>query len=216
MNAKFNTYLFLICLLSLSLTSAYQYRTCSHTSALDDLSDPMYNVNQLDSLYYFNPSYVTDGFDFPVGKPNAENYYLASKFGQRNHLGEDWNGRGGGNSDLGDPVYAVADGVITFSEEVCCGWGNVIRVIHKLDNNPELTYVESVYAHLDRIDVSAGQKVKRGDLVGTIGTANGTYLAHLHLEMRDFINMSLGPGYSEDRFGYLAPSDFINSNRPGR
>lgn len=208
------TFLIFLGILGLSLSAGYQYQDCTHSKPLTTLIQPIYNVNQLDSIFYFNPEFVSDGFDFPVGKPNAENYYLASKFGNRNHLGEDWNGKGGGNSDLGDPVYAIADGVITFSEEVCCGWGNVIRVIHRLDQDPNLKYVESVYAHLDRIDVSNGQKVKRGEIIGTIGTANGKYMAHLHLELRDFINMALGPGYSQDHFGYMDPSDFINLNRP--
>ena len=56
--------------------------------------------------------------------------------------------------------------------------------------------------------------IARGQQIGTIGTANGRYMAHLHLEMRDFINMSLGPGYSDDLYGYLDPSKFILENRP--
>ena len=46
---------------------------------------------------------VADGFDHPVGKPNAEGYYMARGF-LSYHPGEDWNGVKGGNSDLGAPV----------------------------------------------------------------------------------------------------------------
>jgi len=46
-------------------------------------------------------------FDFPVGKPDAKGYYNAQIFGKNNHLGDDWNGANGGNSDLGEPIYAV-------------------------------------------------------------------------------------------------------------
>ena len=166
-----------------------------------------------DSIFRGNPDFWTSGFDFPVGKPNAEGYVLTQQFGQNNHLGEDWNGIGGGNTDLGDPVYSIANGLVTFSRNVCCGWGNVIRVVHYQPNNPEMPYVESVYAHLNELKVLPGQLIERGQPIGSIGNADGTYLAHLHLELRNFINMSLGPGYSEDRFGYLVPSDYIRKNR---
>lgn len=167
-----------------------------------------------DSIFYFNQDFICDGFDYPVGKPNAENYYLARRFGEKNHLGEDWNGRGGGNTDLGDPVYAVADGLVTFSRNVCCGWGNVVRVVHLIPINRQYNYVESLYAHMHNLDVRPGQLIRRGDRIGTIGTADGAYTAHLHLEVRDFINMSLGPGYSDNQFGYVDPSQFISKNRP--
>ena len=166
-----------------------------------------------DSIFHFNPGYLTYGFDFPVGIPNAKNYYLASRFGQNNHLGEDWNGKGGGNTDLGDPVFSIGNGLVTKAEEFCCGWGNVVRVVHKLEGHPEFKYLESVYAHLDQIYVTEGQLLVKGQNLGTIGTANGKYLAHLHLELRDFLDMSMGPGYSEDWQGYLDPSYFIRNNR---
>ena len=41
---------------------------------------------------------VAAGFDFPVGPPDAQGYYDAQSFGRNRHLGEDWNGNGGGNS----------------------------------------------------------------------------------------------------------------------
>ena len=161
---------------------------------------------------YFD--FVSDGFDFPVGVPNAQNYYKAQNFGDNRHLGEDWNGRGGGNTDLGDPVYSVANGLVTFSKDVCCGWGKTVRIVHHLPNHPEFKYVESIYAHLHTMDITVGSLVKRGQRIGTIGNANGRYNAHLHLEMRNFINMSLGPGYGDDQYGYLVPTDFIRQNRP--
>lgn len=167
-----------------------------------------------DSIFRQNSAYISNGFDFPVGKPDAANYFKAQKFGQRLHLGEDWNGNGGGNTDLGDPVYTAGNGLVTFASDICCGWGNTVRVIHFTPDHPQYRYVESVYAHMHNINVNVGDLVERGQQVGTIGTAKGRYSAHLHFEMRDFINMSIGPGYSEDQFGYLAPTDFIEANRP--
>jgi murein DD-endopeptidase MepM/ murein hydrolase activator NlpD len=129
-------------------------------------------------------------------------------------LGEDWNGNGGGNTDLGDPVYATANGLVTFTEDVCCGWGNIVRIVHKLPNHSEYNFVESLYAHMHNINVKNGELVKRGQQIGTIGTAHGRYSAHLHFEMRAALNMSIGQGYAEDQSGYLAPTDFIKKNRP--
>ena len=163
-----------------------------------------------------NPGFVSDGFDFPVAPPNGQYYFKAREFGQKKHLGEDWNGINGGNTDLGDPVHSIAHGLVTFAENVCCGWGNVVRVVHKVPNDPNNEYVESVYAHLQNINVKVGDLIKRGQKVGTIGTANGKYSAHLHLEMRSFVSMSLGPGYSDDTFGYLIPTKYIKQNRPAK
>lgn len=144
-------------------------------------------------------------FDFPVGAPDHAGYYDAQPFGVNDHLGNDWNGNGGGNTDLGDPVTAIGDGEVTFAEDVGGDWGNVVRVRHR--------EVESLYAHLDRIDVRVGQRVQRGAPLGTIGDAHGRYQAHLHLELRAHIGMPLGPGYARDRTGYLDPTDFIESHQ---
>ncbi len=192
-----------------NLRSRYLYRDSTGTDLF-----PTLPLQRYDSIFSHNFTYFSDGFDYPVGKPNAQQYFLAQHFGENSHLGEDWNGVGGGNTDLGDPVYVIGNGLVTFAKEVCCGWGNVIRIVHRIPNHPEYDYIESVYAHMNNIQVKPGDLLRRGDKIGTIGTANGRYLAHLHLEVRSFINMSLGPGYSEDKYGYLDPSDFIAQHRP--
>lgn len=153
---------------------------------------------------------VTDGFDFPVGKPDADGYYDAQHFGANRHLGEDWNGKGGGNTDLGDPIYAIANGKVSFAKDVKGGWGNVIRIVHNLESGER---VESLYAHCDEIFVEEGEVVKKGHKIGTIGTADGLYLAHLHFEIREKLGMPIGKGYSENIDGYINPSKFIHKNR---
>jgi len=169
-------------------------------------------VTDYENIFNVNPHMVSKSFDFPVGKPSAANYFKAREFGQNKHLGEDWNGIGGGNTDLGDPVYGISNGYVSFAENVCCGWGNIVRVIHKLPNHPEHKYVESIYAHLDNINVKKGDLITRGQQIGSIGTADGKYSAHLHLELRSFVDMGLGPGYSDDTFGFLSPTKFIEEN----
>jgi murein DD-endopeptidase MepM/ murein hydrolase activator NlpD len=149
-----------------------------------------------------------DGFDLPVGPPDGRGYYNAQPFGANTHLGDDWNGVGGGDTDLGDPVYAVAAGVVVEAIDHGGGWGNVVRIVHACDG------VESLYAHLATIDVAAGATVRRGARIGTIGTAGGQYPAHLHLELRARSGMPLGGGYGTDTTGYLDPTAFITNHRP--
>lgn len=155
--------------------------------------------------------YLTDGVDFPVGKPDGDGYYIAQKYLQNRHLGDDFNANTGGNTDLGDPVYAIANGIVSFSYDLKGGWGNTVRIVHR---HPVGDMVESLYTHLDELHVSFGQFVKRGDQIGTIGTAHGLYPAHLHLEIRTTVNMPLGRGYSDKPEGYTAPTPFIRQNRP--
>lgn len=161
-----------------------------------------------DSIFSKNPKFIALTFDYPVGKPNAQGYYNAQKFTSNNHLGDDWNGVGGGNTDLGDSIYAVANGYVSFAEDIGGGWGNVIRIIHQYKGK----YYESIYAHCQSIKLKAGNFVTKGDLIGTIGNANGMYLAHLHFEIRNNIFMDIGGGYSKNTSGYLNPTKFIEKN----
>src|SRR5438067_13186835 len=71
---------------------------------------------------------LADGFDFPVGKPDAQGYYKARGFRSRGHLGVDWDGIRGGDTDLGDPIYSIGDGVVVFARHCHMGWGTVIIV----------------------------------------------------------------------------------------
>lgn len=97
------------------------------------------------------------------------------------HTGEDWNGKGGGDSDLGDPVYSIAEGVVIDSGFVANSWGNIILIEHVLSTG---TKVWSQYAHLDEILVSDGT-VAKSQQIGTIGKgAQDKWIAHLHFEIR--------------------------------
>jgi len=159
---------------------------------------------------------VADGLDFPVGKPNAKRYYNAQKFGRNNHLGDDWNGVGGGNSDLNDPVYAIANGIVVQSKNFHGGWGRVVRILHNVGTKNKPVYIESLYAHMRSSLLKTGALVKRGQKIGTIGNANGVYWAHLHLEIRTIINKPLGNGYSADSRGFTDPTTFISRHRPSK
>src|SRR3954452_14600201 len=101
---------------------------------------------------------IADCFDFPVGKPEADGYYKARGFRPNGHLGEDWNGIAGGNSDLGAPIYSTANGLVVFARDVRLGWGNVIVIRHIFLDGSNLKTVDSLYGHLDRILVKENQQ----------------------------------------------------------
>ena len=154
---------------------------------------------------------LSDGFDFPVGPPHAHGYYNAQPFGENFHLGDDWNGLGGGNTDRGDPVFSISKGRVSSARDEGPGWGKVIRILHRIDST---TLVESLYAHLDTLLVQPGDSLDRGVQIGTIGTADGAYLAHLHLEIRTITGMPVGGGYDTQTEGYTDPTAFIRAHRP--
>ncbi len=117
---------------------------------------------------------TADGFQCPVG-PNGtgEGYYIARGYRPNGHLGDDWNGTKGGDTDLGDPVYATAVGIVTFAKNYHVGWGNVVIIRHAFYEGMTLKYADSLYGHLNDFNVREGQEVKRGQLIGHIGNNFG-------------------------------------------
>ncbi|MEN8793203.1 MAG: M23 family metallopeptidase [Flavobacteriales bacterium] len=86
--------------------------------------------------------------------------------------------------------------------------GQVIRIKHKFKGE----YYESLYAHCSKMEVKVGDWINRGFHIGNIGDCNGKYLAHLHFELRDSMDMPIGGGYSSEENGYLNPTEFIQYN----
>src|SRR3981081_75075 len=149
-------------------------------------------------------------FDFPLGSENGAMSYNAQPFTQNRHLGDDLNGIGGENSDLGDPIFSVADGRVLLARDGGPGWGNIVIVLHAYIENGERKYVQSYYGHVQKMLVHAGDEVHRGQQIATVGTAGGRYFAHLHFEMREFTTPFIGPGYRENTQGWIHPTEFIH------
>ncbi len=157
---------------------------------------------------------MADGFDAPVGKPDGEGYYRSRGYRANGHLGEDWNGNGGGNTDLGAPVYAVAHGIVVFAQNFGHGWGNVVIVRHAYQEEGRQKLVDSLYGHLDQILVRHGQQLRRGEQLGTIGTGGGLYPAHLHLELRKDVRVGMARHrFAKDDTVYWSPVDFMAVRR---
>jgi hypothetical protein len=142
---------------------------------------------------------------------------MARKMTPNGHLGDDWNGTGGGNSDYGDPVFAIADGVVVYSENFGSNWGQVIIVRHKYREGGSVKQVDSLYGHVINRRVSMGNSVRRGQQIAQIGNNNGMYLAHLHLEIRRNTEIGIQAwNYSKGLSNYCRPDQFIASHRPGK
>jgi murein DD-endopeptidase MepM/ murein hydrolase activator NlpD len=157
---------------------------------------------------------LADGFDFPVGKPEAQAYYKARGFRSNGHLGEDWDGIRGGDTDLHDPIYAIGDGIVVFARDCHMGWGNVVIIRHSYREGGAVRNVDSLYGHCDKILVRRGQAVSRGQQIATIGTAHGLYDAHLHLEVRKNIAIGMSRAkFARDSSNYFDPTAFINQHR---
>jgi len=123
------------------------------------------------------------------------------------------NGIGGEDSDLADPIYAVADGRVLLARDGSPGWGKIVIVLHAYIENGERKYVQSYYGHVETMLVQAGDEVRRGQQIATVGTAGGRYFAHLHFQMREFVTPFIGPGYRKDMRGWLDPTAFIEAHR---
>jgi murein DD-endopeptidase MepM/ murein hydrolase activator NlpD len=158
---------------------------------------------------------VADGFDFPVGKPDSYGYHKARGYVSNSHLGEDWNGNGGGDSDLNDPIYSVAHGVVIFSKDIRAGWGNCVIVRHAYrDPTGKLQMVDSQYGHLQTRKAEVGDIVERGQVIGLMGGNRGQYPVHLHFEMRKNLHIGMNRSdFTRDTRNYYDPTDFIRTHR---
>lgn len=80
------------------------------------------------------------------------------------------------SADQGSEVYATADGTVTHAAAEG-GYGNLIVLDHGYG-------LETRYGHLSRYNVRPGDKVKRGDVVGFVGSTGRATGSHLHYEVR--------------------------------
>jgi murein DD-endopeptidase MepM/ murein hydrolase activator NlpD len=94
-------------------------------------------------------------------------YYKISKF----HAGMDF------TAPLGSEIYASGDGTVQAVMSSKRGMGNHILINHGFGYT-------SIYAHLDSFNVKAGQKVRRGDVIGFVGNTGMSVAPHLHYEIR--------------------------------
>lgn len=80
------------------------------------------------------------------------------------------------SADLNTPVHAAGDGTVLELESTQWGYGNIITIDHGYG-------YKTRYAHLQKFAVATGQKVKRGQLIGYVGSTGKSTGAHLHYEV---------------------------------
>ncbi|HEU4704277.1 MAG TPA: M23 family metallopeptidase [Sphingomicrobium sp.] len=78
---------------------------------------------------------------------------------------------------VGTAIFATADGVITDAGYNSGGYGNLIKIDHGRG-------IETRYGHLSSMIVREGQRVKRGELIGRMGSTGRSTGSHLHYEVR--------------------------------
>jgi murein DD-endopeptidase MepM/ murein hydrolase activator NlpD len=100
--------------------------------------------------------------------------------------------------------------LVLYTGEPSPGWGKLVVIAHRTADG---RVVHSMYAHLLRIDVARGSLVARGGKLGTVGTANGYYPAHLHFEMRASDGVDIGAGYAMHPLNRLDPMATVDSLR---
>ena len=113
----------------------------------------------------------------PVQNENLKR--IASGFGYRidpftkvrkMHNGMDF------TANTGSPVYATGDGVVARADNSASGFGNHVVIRHGFG-------YESLYAHLSKYNCRPGQKVKRGDVIGYVGSTGRSEGPHCHYEV---------------------------------
>lgn len=123
------------------------------------------------------PKKETTNISIPEGKPTAYTR-LSSKFGPRIHPITKKQSTHKG-VDLAapkmTPIYATADGTVTFSGTQG-GYGNFIKINHQ-------NGYKTAYAHMEKRVAKKNEKVKKGDLIGYVGSTGQSTGNHLHYEV---------------------------------
>jgi len=98
----------------------------------------------------------------------------------------------------GTPVYATGNGKVSKVKRSRRGYGNQVKITHGFG-------YQTFYAHLDRYTVRKHQKVKRGDLIGYVGSSGISTAPHLHYEVLKG-NRKVNPVYYY--FNDLTPDEY--------
>ncbi len=126
-------------------------------------------LGKLDRMNLYRIAAQKMPFDLPV----KSKFRFTSGYGRRwgrMHYGTDF------AAPIGTPIYAPADGVVTFAGW-STGYGRLVKIQHEFG-------IETRYAHQSAIRVKKGQRVSRGDRIGDIGNSGRSTGPHLHYEVR--------------------------------
>jgi len=193
---------------------ASRYQSLNDISDANEIIDAFNRVDKLSSKVQVQSSSFNTVYDKAVDKEKliaskpslqpispADNFWLTSSFGYRkdpfnghrtSHHGIDLAGQ------YGLKIYATGDGTVIRSEVNNSGYGREVVISHGYGYSTR-------YAHLEKILVKEGEKVKRGQLIGLLGSSGRSTGPHLHYEVRLF-------GSPMNPFNYffedLSPSEY--------
>ncbi len=101
-------------------------------------------------------------------------------------------------SPRGTPIYATGTGKVIRADSRSTGYGKHVRIDHGFG------YI-TLYAHLSKYNVRNGKKVKRGDVIGYVGSTGRSQAPHLHYEVR-YNKRKINP--INFYYGDLSPKEF--------
>ncbi|MFL0355031.1 M23 family metallopeptidase [Erythrobacter sp. GH1-10] len=104
---------------------------------------------------------------------------MTSSYGMRNHPVLRKRARHKGvdlAAPTGTPVYATADGIVGRAD-----WFSSYGLYISIDHGADL---ETRYAHMSKLAVTAGETVRKGDIIGYVGSTGRSTGPHLHYEVR--------------------------------
>lgn len=153
---------------------------------LEQLADYKMRMNKLEASYFLYKQ--LKGYEekrlksipwiTPIGKESK--YRVASGFGRRKHpVFGIWKMHTGLDfaCKKGTPIRATGDGVVKRIGKNCCkGYGNYVDLDHGFG-------FRTKYGHMSKVLVKKGQKVKRGDIIGEVGSTGTSTGNHLHYEV---------------------------------
>ncbi len=153
---------------------------------LEDIVDLKGRIEKQDASYVFlqhlkaskDDRFASVPWITPIGKD--QKYRVASGFGMRRHpvlgirkmhTGIDY------ACKVGTPIRATGNGRVKRIKKSCCkGYGNMVDIDHGYGFTTR-------YAHMSKVLVKKGQKLKRGDIIGEVGSTGTSTGPHLHYEV---------------------------------
>ena len=152
------------------------------TKKLDQLSKRMYiQSKSFDDVANLAKNKAVLLASIPAVQPiaNKDLKRMASGFGFRTHpiyktehfhTGIDF------SAIVGTEIYATGDGVVERADDLAQGYGNHVVINHGYG-------YETLYGHMSKIIARVGQRVKRGDVIGLVGSTGMSTAPHLHYEV---------------------------------
>jgi len=121
-------------------------------------------------------------------------------------------------SCYGQPLYAPANGIVTFARDVTgTTWRKLLVIAHTARDG---SMIYSRYGHLADFAVGVGQAVTRGQLIGHIGDSEGAFAPHLHFDLSPSAMLKTNPTHWPGdnlpavQANYVDPIKWIKEHRP--